>query len=376
MTDHPNTAMTTTPSVNTDRATDVTAREEDAYTLGVQAVLWGYPMACYARASEAGVRVGASHVNAFRRIPKLKTAADRDVVTPTNVTIDAYGCLDLRDEPVVVHVPTLTEPRWYIVQFGDTFDEVATNIGGIKGPRPGAYAVCGPRFDGKLPGEITAIHLRTTQCICTVRVFVDGEADLPNAVEVQNGFHLMPLSALPARKARLPLARGGAAAGARRRGAAGVAAPRPHRPGDALVPADLRRHRRPAGHVVSPHRPQRRPRLRLRIAARGHHPRARARRRDGRTHHRRALGRPRRDHQRLALQHCKRARRVRRRAPRGASQGCPSGRNSPTRFCTRPATLTPTVSRCTGATTTSFTSRPASIRPCPCSGTCRCSAKT
>jgi hypothetical protein len=92
-------------------------------------------------------------------------------------------------------VPTLTEPRWYIVQFGDTFDEVAVNIGGIKGPRPGAYAVCGPRFDGKLPGEITAIHLRTTQCICTVRVFVDGEADLPHAVEVQNGFHLMPLSA-------------------------------------------------------------------------------------------------------------------------------------------------------------------------------------
>jgi hypothetical protein len=187
--------VTTAPSVNVDRSTDVIAREEDAYTLGVQAALWGYPLACYARASEAGVRVGASHVNAFRRIPKLKTAADRDVVTPTNVTIDAYGCLDLRDEPVVVHVPTLTEPRWYIVQFGDTFDEVAVNIGGIKGPRPGAYAVCGPRFDGKLPGEITAIHLRTTQCICTVRVFVDGESDLPNAVEVQNGFHLMPLSA-------------------------------------------------------------------------------------------------------------------------------------------------------------------------------------
>ena len=187
--------MTTTPTVHADPATDVSAREEDAYTLGVQAVLWGYPMACYARASEDGVRGVASHVNVFRRIRKLKTAADRDVVTPNNVTIDADGWLDLREEPVVVHVPALTERRWYIVQFGDMFDEVATNIGGINGPRAGAYAVCGPRFDGKMPGEITVIHLRTTQCVCAVRVFVDGEADLPDAVEVLDGFRLLPLSA-------------------------------------------------------------------------------------------------------------------------------------------------------------------------------------
>ena len=187
--------MTATPDVNADPATDVSAREEDAYTLGVQAVLWGYPLVCTARAAEAAVRMGASRINAFHRIPKLKTAADRYAVRPNNVTIDAYGWLDLRDGPVVVHVPALTEQRWYIVQIGDTFDEVATNIGGIKGPRAGAFAVCGPRFDGKLPGELTKVGLRTAQAICAVRVFVDGEVDLPEAVDVQAGFHLMPLSA-------------------------------------------------------------------------------------------------------------------------------------------------------------------------------------
>jgi hypothetical protein len=187
--------MTRTPNVDADPPTDMSAREEDAYTLGVQAILWGYPMACTARAAEAAVRIGASHVNAFRRIPKLKTAADRYAVRPNNVTVDVHGWLDLRDGPVVVRVPTVTERRWYIVQIGDTFDEVATNIGGIRGPRAGAFAVCGPRFDGKLPGELTKVGLRTTQAVCAVRVFVDGEADLPDAVEVQNGFHLMPLSA-------------------------------------------------------------------------------------------------------------------------------------------------------------------------------------
>ena len=184
----------TTPDVDAEPATELSAREEDAYTLGVQAILWGYPLACTARAGEAAVRTGASHVNTFRRIPKLKTAADRCAVRPDDVTVDAHGWLDLRDGPVVLHVPALTERRWYIVQIGDTFDEVATNIGGIKGPRAGAFAVCPPRFDGKLPGELTKIGLRTTQATCAVRIFAGGEADLPDAVEAQNGFRLMPLS--------------------------------------------------------------------------------------------------------------------------------------------------------------------------------------
>jgi hypothetical protein len=173
----------------------VSAREEDAYTLGVQAVLWGYPMLCTARAAEAAVTTGASQVNALCRFPRLTTAADRHVIRPNDATIDAHAWLDLRDGPIVVHVPALAERRWYIVRIGDTFDEVATNIGGMKGPRPGAFAVCPPRFDGKLPGELTKIGLRTKQATCTVQVFVDGEADLPNAVEAQNGFHVMPLAA-------------------------------------------------------------------------------------------------------------------------------------------------------------------------------------
>jgi hypothetical protein len=163
--------------------TDASAREEDAYTLGVQAILWGYPMVCTARAAEAAVRTGAWGVNAFRRLPEA------------DGTLDARGWLDLRDGPVVVHIPVLTERRWYGVQIGDAFDEVATNLGGAKGPRPGAFAVCGPRFAGALPGELTKVGLRTTQASCAARVSVGGEADLASAVGVQNGFHLMPLSA-------------------------------------------------------------------------------------------------------------------------------------------------------------------------------------
>lgn len=182
-------------AIGDDRPAGAGEREEYAYALGVQALLWGYPFVCYARASEAAVRVGASHVNAFRLHTELKTAADRYVVTPNNVTLDGYAALDLRQKPVVVHVPALTAPRWYVVQIGDAFDEVVANVGGIKGRRAGAYAVCGPDFHGELPGDISEIRVRTTHAICATRVFVSGQGDTAEAVATLRGFHAMPLSA-------------------------------------------------------------------------------------------------------------------------------------------------------------------------------------
>ncbi len=66
-------------------------------------------------------------------------AADKFVVTPNNVTIDAYAMLDLTAGPVVIVVPALHEQRWCIVQIGDAFDEVARNIGPETPVLDGSY---------------------------------------------------------------------------------------------------------------------------------------------------------------------------------------------------------------------------------------------
>lgn len=171
------------------------ATEENAYTLGVQAYLWGYPLYHYGVNTPKSVSIGASHINAFRKYTTLKTAKDRFVVTPNNVTIDAYGTYDVSKAPVVVHVPVLKEPRWYIVQLGDRFDEVFRNIGGIHGPQPGDYVITGPDFKGEVPGNMIHVLARTKIGVVAVRIFISGEADVAKAVEAQKGFHLMPLSA-------------------------------------------------------------------------------------------------------------------------------------------------------------------------------------
>ena len=105
-------------------------REENAYTLGVQAGLWGYPLAHRVEAFPRTLEAKGIGRNSFRKFDNLKTADDRFVVTPNNLTIDGYAILDLADGPVVIHVPTLADDRWYIVQIGDAFDDVVLNVGG------------------------------------------------------------------------------------------------------------------------------------------------------------------------------------------------------------------------------------------------------
>jgi len=171
------------------------AREENAYVLGVQAYLWGYPLYHYDVSGEKSQQIGAVGINSLRKYSALKTAKDRFVVTPNNVTIDAYGHLYLAEEPVVVHVPALVEPRWYLAQIGNTFDEVTFNVGGIKGPKPGDYLVTGPGYRGIVPNGMTQVPLRTQKAIVAVRIHANGEGDIKAAVEAQQGFRVMPLSA-------------------------------------------------------------------------------------------------------------------------------------------------------------------------------------
>lgn len=177
-----------------ERYTADQAREENAYAIGLQAYLWGFPLQYYGQTVPDTIKAGGAYVNELRKFTELKTAADRFVVTPNNVTIDAYGAGDVTAEPLVIVVPPLPEPRWYIVQIGNFFDEVTHNIGGTKGPQPGVYVVTGPDFKGAVPGDMTEIRSRTRGVTVAVRIFARNQDDVARAVAAQNGFYMLPLS--------------------------------------------------------------------------------------------------------------------------------------------------------------------------------------
>ena len=171
------------------------AREENAYAVGLSAYLWGFPLRYYGTTMPKTLQVGGIYLNEFRKFSDLKTAKDKFVVTPNNVTIDAYAHFDVSEEPDIIFVPTLAELRWYIVQFGDSFDEIIRNVAGTKGPEPGVYVITGPDFVATTPGEMTRIESRTKIGVAAVRILANGAADLPKAVEAQKGLRMMRLSA-------------------------------------------------------------------------------------------------------------------------------------------------------------------------------------
>ena len=171
----------------------ISAREENAYTLGVQAGLWGYPLAHRVEAFPRTLEVKGIGHNSFRKFDRLKTADDRFVVTPNNLTIDAYGILDLADGPLVIHVPKLDDQRWFIVQVADAFDDVILNVGGSRTPVPGAYLITGPDFQGRVPGDMIQVSFRTNIGFSAVRIAVTGADDVAGALQAQEGFAIRPL---------------------------------------------------------------------------------------------------------------------------------------------------------------------------------------
>ena len=117
----------------------------------------------------------------------MSTRRTTSRLTPTATPIS-------RTEPVVISVAALREPRWYIVQIGDMFDEIVYNIGGSRGPEPGLFCLTGPDYHGPIPANMKEIKVRTKLAVVANRVFVNGEADIPAARAVQAGIHMLPLS--------------------------------------------------------------------------------------------------------------------------------------------------------------------------------------
>jgi len=180
-----------------------TLSPEQIRTLTEEATIWGFPVVeNYKLLSFA---FGANEFNTFYHTTKLKSAKDREVVTPNNDTLYSAATLDLAAEPMVLHVPDMGD-RYYTFQLVDmltnNFGYVGTRATGNK---DGWYAITGPGWKGKLPPKIRkAISCRSRFVLVLGRTAVSGEADLPNVVKVENQYELMPLSKLGGTPAPAP----------------------------------------------------------------------------------------------------------------------------------------------------------------------------
>jgi hypothetical protein len=177
-------------------------REERAYTLGVQAYVFGFPWVylplirwLWVTQPKNPERVPYAALNRFWHARQLMDAAYRDGGSPNNDTLYSMAWIDLRREPMVLSVPKVGD-RYYTMELAgmdsDNFAYVGTRT---TGGDAGSYALVGPDWHGELPDKVQPLEPSRTPFVALFgRTLVGGPDDLPAVHALQDEYTLTPLS--------------------------------------------------------------------------------------------------------------------------------------------------------------------------------------
>jgi hypothetical protein len=134
--------------------------------------------------------------NRFRHYSRSATPADKDIVTPNNDTPYSWAWLDLRTEPIVLSLPAVPAPRYYVNQWFDlhTHNFAYTGVR-ATGREAGNYLFAGPHWNGQVPAGIQQVFRAETDIIGTLtRTQLNGPDDIPAVEQIQANYRLTPLS--------------------------------------------------------------------------------------------------------------------------------------------------------------------------------------
>ena len=118
------------------------------------------------------------------------------IVRPNNDTFYSSVWLDLRAEPMVISVPTISDKRYYSWQLIDLFSH---NIGYIgtraTGFEAGKYLIAGPNWSGEKPKGITKIIQTDVNILAALgRTQVYSPDDIENAKKIMSDYKVETLS--------------------------------------------------------------------------------------------------------------------------------------------------------------------------------------
>lgn len=141
---------------------------------------------------------GFAPINQLARKNALATPDEQVIPRPNADTLYALAWLDLTYEPIILHAPD-TAGRYYLMPLFDAYSNEFYSIGSrTTGTGEGNFAIVGPNWNGSLGAPVTGIVRAPTNTVWLIgRTLVSGQADLPNAVAVNNQYQLVPLTAYP-----------------------------------------------------------------------------------------------------------------------------------------------------------------------------------
>ena len=180
------------------------AREAEAYTLGVQTVLWGMQWVKAGqsmRIASAPLPQGAPRnsvdpmphgINVWGHARELLTHELRLIETPNTETLYSCAILDLQDGPVVLVHPDLGE-RYYRTSIWELHGDTHTISQKSDSGKPSLYALFPTDWEGKVPDGLKTIRMRSRYLSIAPHVAVYGSDDLVNVQALQKGFKLIAL---------------------------------------------------------------------------------------------------------------------------------------------------------------------------------------
>ena len=179
------------------------SREELAYSTGIQAFIYAYPLLhvnqfrhAFHSPSSPSYRGPANEFNHFRQLITASTKSS--AASPNNDTLYTLTWVDLSEQPVVVEIPAMGD-RYFTIQLADLY---ATNFGDIgtrhnKGAA-GKYLIVGPDWKGTPPADITQVFRSPTPWAMTLlRILVESPGDLEEVHVLQDRFRFTTLDGSP-----------------------------------------------------------------------------------------------------------------------------------------------------------------------------------
>ena len=175
--------------------------EAEAFQLGVDAYVYGYPLLVMDSIRRVSTNVAA---RLEKVAPSGQFAHWRSFPDPTvrlagaNLdTLYSLAWLDLSQGPYVLHLPDV-DRRFYMMPIIDGWTEMAGNPGTrTTGDKAGDYAITGPQWNGTLPAGVKQIKSGTNMVWLLGRTYSSGTPqDLAAVHAIQDQYTLVPLALL------------------------------------------------------------------------------------------------------------------------------------------------------------------------------------
>ncbi|MFF1795089.1 DUF1254 domain-containing protein [Kitasatospora sp. NPDC058263] len=191
-----------TASIHGSAAQPEPLTEEEAFRLGIDAYVYGYPLLVMDSVQRVTTNVVAPQgklapMGQFAHYRSFPGASERGIAGASLDTLYSLAWLDLSRGPYVLHLPDVNK-RFYMMPVLDGWTEVIGNPGTrTTGGKAGDYVITGPRWTGVLPAGVKQIESDTNMVWLVGRTYSSGTTPDYDAVHaIQDQYTLVPLALL------------------------------------------------------------------------------------------------------------------------------------------------------------------------------------